>query len=212
MKKCYLITAPGTGTRFTNKFLRSVLGYAPVISPEFMEGPENVMCFSHSHAVSEQFDDHYDLFLSGEAAVVSSLRDPYLAHISNIERPIRRHKRRSLRPQRVIPVSDPRVVSMNNWDALISAWDRLDDDGLSMMFTDVAETDPEKRWQQLLDIANHLEADYDESVLCEYVESWKPVGAFGTDRKVEYMAHGTIDGETETFLDFAVSWVDRRRG
>jgi len=161
------------------------------------------------HAMHTGFDAHFDMITSGQAVVVSALRDPYLAGLSSphgnmTKNPAMRHTG---------PLPDGmKQRPIGQWNALIAAWDRLQAEGLTMPFMQVEEDDPDKRRDILINIADHVGVDYEVPALDAYVSAWEPVGKSRvTPLKQEYLDSGTIGGEALTHLDFAESWMAPRR-
>lgn len=207
MKKVFLYTVPGTGTRFTRKFLEDVLGYKRVEVEAFRSAGSGVM--TAGHALHPSVDGLFDLFASGAVAVVSTLREPYLAGISSP------HGNRSKNPMQRMhgPLIDKmKEKPVKQWNALIAVWDRLEAEGQTMAFMQVDEDDPDKRRAILENIAEHVGADYDQGKFDAYLNAWEPVGkSYVGTQKQEYLDSGTIGGEALTHLEFAISWSTPRR-
>ena len=207
MKKVFLLTVPGTGTRFTKNYL-AALGYHFVDAIRFRDDTGQLAFFQH--AAGTEFDLLYDMFPAGQAAVVSTLRDPYKAYLSGIERPHIRHGRHA------VPVGMQQDKAPGNsikqWDAMIAAHERLDADGVSIAYMDVEETSVPDRMDMLTAIADHLQVTVSGEMISELAQTWVPVGKSGPNAKrEEYRDHGTIDGQVPTALDFAVAHVQGLR-
>lgn len=210
MKKVYLITVPGTGTRFTRNFLIDVLGYSIVHKHLFPTAPENSGFFAHSE--SSYFDEVYSMFTSGEARVVSTLRDPYMAFLSGGPQEMQSAMKRPPIGGKLAKGKDMRQIRF--WSGLIAAWERLDADGESIAFMNIEEQNEGKRVTMLQTIADHLEATPVPGAIATLAKEWPVIGksVVPQDDRSEYIAKGTIKGQVPTFLDFATTFVGARSG
>ena len=195
------MTVPGTGTRFTKAFLER-LGYEFNDATAFRSGPNNSGLFAHARA--PQFDEVYDLFVDGSAVVVSTLRDPYLAQLSGIDQPLLRH---GVHLMKGFAMSRKDDACIAQWDAMQSAYERLDADGLSIAHMNVQTSDVLDRMDMLTAICDHCDVPPDGEMISELAQTWVPVGQSRPNAKRdEYIASGTIEGVTPTHLDFAVAY------
>ncbi len=191
MKKALVYSVPGTGTRFANQLLEDVFGYE-VVHVERLAWLEPQNIFIQMHTRNEQL---HDLVASiHDLRVICPLRDPYRSFIT---RNYRKGYTASA-PTRSMP-------------KFVEYWEYMIRESALMNVVFLPVDSDLDRTKLLQSVALHIGAEADKEALSEYLENWPRVGALGTTKvKLEYVEHGTILGETPTFLDFAVDWYKAR--
>ena len=186
--KALIHSVPGSGTRFVCEFVEKCLGY----KRSHIEADLIVFPTNNTYVQTHAWQD-VDVVASTEnVRVLFPLRPPYLTYLT------RRY--RTGRPTDT-PEQKQEIIA-KHWRELIRKSEYMN----PLYLPVEAGLDREMVLQS---IANHLEADINQEVFDEIVESWPKVGTVGgRPERDEYEKTGLIDGVTPHFLDFAIEWYE----
>lgn len=194
MYKALIHSVPGTGTRFAVEFVRYGLEYVVVNTPpELLGSPVNRTLYQTHVGMNIN-----RMLRDKDVRMVTPLRDPYMAFITRwyhfhpiIETKTQEEKEESFAAY---------------WRGLIKDVEMAE----SPIYLPV-DSDLDHRWI-LQYVAEGLDARIrNMEFFNKMVDGWPKVGTVRVlPERDEYEATGQIEGETPTFLDFAVEWYRSR--
>lgn len=183
MYKAVVFSVPGTGTRFTYKFLQDSLGYTEVhgIDQILSMTRESVFWSTHSWRAMEPLAGYHG------TRMIVPLRDPYRAYLT------RRH---------AYPYDEgARTHMISLWKILMEGVENHD-----VVYFPIDAPNVDKHLL-LKSVADKLETDYDEDSLNNIATNWVRIGSRGPSApRDEYEKDRTIGGKHVSFLKTAQDW------
>ncbi len=183
MYKAIVYSVPGTGTRFVCRYLDTCMKYLRVVSVGTLMRwkTEQAYLQTHSKATLKRLEGHHG------TRMIIPLRDPYRAYLTRLN---------TFRSD-----ADAITQTRSLWEYLMAA-----ERDYKVVYLPVDHVNLDRR-KVLKSVAQHLEADYDETTLNSFADVWLQIGASQpTASREEYESSKLIDGEHPTFLKEAQDW------